>query len=137
MADVSIRGCTVLVIENEFMIAEDLSISLVDAGAIVLGPVSSVPAALALLAAEPDVHGAVLDINLNGQMVFPVADALAKRQIPFVFATGYDQNFVPRAYAGVLRFQKPVDTTKILRAIGRQIRSRASFRLVTERGPIR
>ena len=135
MADVSIRGCTVLVVENEFMIAEDLSISLVDAGAIVLGPVSSVSAALALLAAEPDVHGAVLDINLNGQMVFPVADALAVRQVPFVFATGYDQSFVPRAYAGVLRFQKPVDTTKMLRAIGRQIRSRASFRLVTERSP--
>lgn len=132
MADVSIRGCTVLVVENEFMIAEDLSNSLVDAGAIVLGPVSSVPGALALLASEPDIHGAVLDINLNGQLVFPVADALAVRQVPFVFATGYDQSFVPRAYGGVLRFQKPVDTVKMLRAIGRQIRSRASFRLVTE-----
>ncbi len=137
MADVSIRGCTVLVVENEFMIAEDLSSSLVDVGAVVLGPVSSVPAALALLAAEPDIHGAVLDINLNGHMVFPVADALAMRQVPFVFATGYDQSFVPEAYAGVLRFQKPVDTAKMLRAIGRQIRSRASFRLVTERSPTR
>jgi CheY-like chemotaxis protein len=114
----SLQGCRVLVVEDEVMLAYDLHRALEDAGACVLGPVQSVDGALALLRQEQDVHGAVLDINLNGQMVFPVADALSLRGIPFVFATGYQKEILPSHYRFVTRCEKPVSMSAVADAIG-------------------
>lgn len=64
-----------------------------------MGPVPSVADALALLQGGPSPDLAVLDINLQGEMVYPVADALLASGIPFLFVTGYDAMEIPRAYA--------------------------------------
>ena len=117
-SDLSLQGCRVLVVEDEYMLAYDLCRTLQDAGACVLGPVESVDGAIALLKQERDIHGAVLDINLGGQMVFPVADALALRGVPFVFATGYQKEIVPSNYNFVTRCEKPVSMTAVADAIG-------------------
>jgi CheY-like chemotaxis protein len=113
-----LEGCRVLVVEDEYMLARDLSQSLEDAGACVLGPLRSVDDALKLLRGEQDVDGAVLDLNLCGQLVFPVADALAIRGVPFVFATGYNREIVPERYGHVKRCEKPVAVNAVVRAVG-------------------
>ena len=104
----SLRGRRVLVAEDEYMLAEDLRAELERVGALVLGPVPSVAEALELVAAEPAPEVAILDINLGGEMAYPVADALRARGIPFIFATGYDPWSIPEAYQDVPRTEKPV-----------------------------
>jgi CheY-like chemotaxis protein len=113
-----LQGCRILVVEDEAMIAYDLSSSLQEAGAEVLGPRHTVESALDLLREEQDVHGAVLDVNLGGAMVFPVADALALRGVPFIFATGYPRAVLPSRYNSVKRYEKPVNMTDVTEAIG-------------------
>ena len=105
----SLRGRRVLVAEDEYMLAEDLRAELERVGALVLGPVPSVAEALELVTAEPGPDVAILDINLGGEMAYPVADALRARGIPFVFATGYDAWSIPEAYKDVPRAEKPVE----------------------------
>lgn len=120
MTDAVLRDRRVLVVEDEYMIAEAMSRGLRRAGATVLGPVSNVAAALALLADDPDVDSAVLDINLGEQKVYPVVDALRARGARCVFATGNDPLDVPTAYAAVARCEKPVDSNCIVQALAQK-----------------
>ena len=84
-----LQGRHVLVVEDEYLLAEDLRMTLERYGAEVLGPVPSVGEAMASIADHPELDGAVLDMNLRGNMVFPVADMLVARGITFFFTTGY------------------------------------------------
>lgn len=117
MSKALLQGRRVLVVEDEYLIADTMEQSLRQAGAVVLGPVPSVDDALELLDDEPDVDGAILDINLGGEKVFPVADVLAARGVRFVFATGYDVSDVPPAYRHIARYEKPVDVSMLARAL--------------------
>ena len=104
----SLRGHRVLVVEDDYLLAQDLCEQLQSWGAEVMGPVASVAEALALLEAGPAPVEAVLDIGLGDEWVYPVADALRARGIPFVFATGYDAWVIPDDYADVPLNAKPV-----------------------------
>ena len=87
-----LRGMRVLIVEDEVLIALLLEDELSDAGAEVVGPVASVGEALALIetaCGDGGLSAAVLDMNLQGETVLPVADRLAMLRIPFVFSTGY------------------------------------------------
>src|SRR3954467_14286390 len=87
----SLRGRCLLVVEDEYLIAADLTASLESLGVEVIGPAASVEEALALVHNSSDrIDGAVLDINLRNERVYPVADVLIERGVPFVFTTGYD-----------------------------------------------
>lgn len=111
-------GRRVLAVEDEYFIAEELAQVLRNAGATVLGPAPSVEAALDLIrGAVPE--AAVLDVNLCGEMVYPVADLLAARGVPFVFTTGYDRTALPERFAAVRRLEKPFDPPELLRELGR------------------
>ncbi len=105
----SLRGLCVLVVEDEYMLAEDLRAGLEEQGAKVLGPIPSVSEALKALADGPAPDAAILDINLGGEMVYPVAEALRARGIPFIFATGYEAWAIPETYADVPLCVKPVE----------------------------
>ena len=105
----SVKGRRILVVEDEYMLAEDLREELERQGALVMGPVASVADALELLRSGPAPDMAILDINLGGEMAYPVADALRARDIPFIFATGYDAQAIPKAYSDVPRAEKPVE----------------------------
>ena len=112
----ALAGRRVLVVEDEYFLADDMAQALRKLGAEIVGPVPTLDKALALLAAEP-IDAAVLDINLKGQTVYPVADALIERGVPFVFATGYSQAEVPPTYRDVPRWEKPFnpqDLAKVL-----------------------
>ena len=78
-----------LIVEDEFMIAMILEDYLGDIGFEAKWQADNIPDALALIAANPDIDGAILDVNLHGEPVRPVADALNARGVPFCFITGY------------------------------------------------
>ncbi len=107
----------VLVVEDEYFIADDMARALKKLGAEVVGPVPTKDKALALVSSDQRIDAAVLDINLKGETVFPVADALKQQGVPFVFATGYDQRSVPPAYDGVPRWEKPFDPQELVKAL--------------------
>jgi len=116
----ALRGRRLLVVEDDYLIAVDLARDLARRGAEVVGPAGSVRDALALVEAEGDrLDGAVLDINVRDGRVYPVADALAARGVPFVFLTGYDARVIPDAYAGVPRCEKPVSSALLSRMLSK------------------
>jgi DNA-binding LytR/AlgR family response regulator len=110
-------GRRVLIVEDNYLLADDMRVDFERAGAEVVGPVARLADALQLVERGEPLDGAVLDINLEGEVVYRVADALRDRHIPFVFATGYDAEFIPAAYAKVVRLKKPVDTSKVSKAL--------------------
>lgn len=121
MADRTLRGCRVLVVEDEYMLADELQAELEDAGAIVIGPAADLVDATALIRSEQRIDGAVLDANLGGEMVFPAADLLAERGVPIIFATGYDASMIPSRFAAVARCEKPIKMKRIVEAIGQML----------------
>jgi CheY-like chemotaxis protein len=115
-----LHGRRLLVVEDDYMIAVELVRALEELGVQVVGPAGSVEQALALLGQEEDrLDGAVLDINLHGERVYPVADALAARGLPYIFATGYDATAIPEPYSQVPRCEKPVDKAQLARLLAR------------------
>ena len=118
MVEPSLQGCRILVVEDEYLLADDLSHALTSAGAEVLGPVPSVAEATRMIAAAARIDAAVLDVNLRGDMIFPVADALSERGVPFAFATGYDQWALPERFAAIPRVEKPFKVSSIAAVLG-------------------
>src|SRR5215218_5300113 len=112
-----LSGRHILIVEDEYMIAADLAQSLEDLGVSVLGPSRSVADALGIIHSAPLLDAAVLDVDLGIEKVFPVADTLRQKGVPFVFATGYDDWLMPSMYEAVPRFEKPVDTCALARAL--------------------
>ena len=101
------------------MLAADLEMELLDAGAIVLGPFGTVETAIKFIGTNQEIDGAILDVNLRGEMIFPVADLLIERGVPFVLTTGYDASVIPSRFPQSLRCEKPISMAKITQAIGR------------------
>lgn len=118
MAEQKLQGLRILVVEDEYLLADDLSEALMEAGAEVLGPIASIEGAIAFIAAEASINAGVLDVNLRGEMVFPVADALRVRGIPFVFATGYDGWALPERFADAPRVEKPFKGLRVAAVLG-------------------
>ena len=108
MTEEILRGLRILVVEDEYLLADDLSRMLADAGAEVVGPVPSVKEAMRLIEGASTIDGAVLDVNLRGEMVFPVAQSLQELGIPFAFATGYDAWALPDQFSTSPKIDKPL-----------------------------
>jgi CheY-like chemotaxis protein len=113
----ALNGRRVLLVEDDYFIAVDLKSWFEEGGAQVLGPVPSVNEALALIASTAEIDAAVLDINLQDELVYPVADALHARGVPFLFATGYDPAAVPPPHGAVALCQKPIDPQVVARTL--------------------
>jgi DNA-binding LytR/AlgR family response regulator len=126
MAEIDLQGLRILVVEDEYLIADDLRDTLLDAAAVVLGPVPTVEAAKTVIEKEPAIDAALLDINLGGTLIFDVADDLAARGVPFAFATGYDQWSIPPRFCEVPRLEKPLRATQVAAAIGRLLEPHTS-----------
>jgi len=123
-----LSGQHVLIVEDEYFLAQDLVDYFQDLGVQVLGPAASVSEALKLLESA-EVQGAILDVNLRGERVYPVADVLRQRHVPFVFASGYGGELEPRAYADVPRCIKPVDFGVLVQTLVEQMDGQRAPRL--------
>lgn len=123
MSERTLRDCRILVVEDEYMLADELQTELDGADAVVLGPVGSLEDALELIRCEQNIDGAILDVSLRGEMAFPAADLLIERGVPFLFTTGYDRSAIPARFAEVVRCDKPINMRLVTRAIGRLVHS--------------
>ncbi|MGI4765360.1 MAG: response regulator [Janthinobacterium lividum] len=103
----------ILLAEDEYFIMQDLRSCLETLGVTVVGPVPSVAEALALIEAGAAVDAAVLDVNLRGEKVYPVADALSSRGIPYVFSTGYSDGMLDPRYGQAPVCEKPVNMSEL------------------------
>ena len=111
----ALSGRTILVIEDNYLVAEQMRDILVRQGCAVVGPAGRVAKGLELVRQSATLDGAVLDINLGNEPCFPIAFALLERSVPFVFVTGYDTRSIipaPLAFAPVLA--KPLDEHKLV-----------------------
>jgi CheY-like chemotaxis protein len=108
----------ILVVDDEAMIAMLLRDILEDRGCEVVGPAGAVAPALALIqAGGRALDGAILDINLRGELVYPVADVLIQHGVPFVFVTGYAKHQIDPRYAKIIALPKPFPSATIDRLI--------------------
>src|SRR5215469_6979846 len=107
----------ILIVEDDFIIAAGITRILKTQGAEIIGPVGTVSDALALIAGSERIDGAVLDVDLRGDMVYPVANALRAISVPMVFVTGYDDNLIDPGYVNVPRLQKPVGLERLTQAL--------------------
>jgi CheY-like chemotaxis protein len=108
----ALEGKRVLVVEDEALVAMLVEDGLLDAGAEVVGPAASVGEALRLVegaASDGGLSAAVLDIDLQGRAVAPVADRLAVLGVPFVFATGYGEGRDTGGHVAAPVLRKPFD----------------------------
>jgi CheY-like chemotaxis protein len=109
-----LEGKRLLVVEDEPLIAAELVKGLTQCGAAIAAVAGTVDLAFRAAEREPDLDGAVLDVNLWGEPVFPVAELLGRKQIPYVFVTGYPAASLPPSYASQQVCSKPVDMTHLV-----------------------
>lgn len=112
----NLSGKTVLVVEDQYLIADDLTELFAGLGATVLGPHASSAASLKAIAAA-HVDYAVLDIQLAGNAVYPLAEELRRRSVPFLFLTGYDGDHIRADFASTPTLTKPYSEDGLTRLI--------------------
>lgn len=110
-------GLKILLVEDEYVIASDLKRILSNLGAEILGPAPTIAAAEKLLAANPQPDAAILDINVRGVLVYPIAEILVTRGVPFAFVTGYSFDIVPVEFASAPHCEKPVTARNVEAAV--------------------
>ncbi len=116
-----LAGKKILVVEDEYLLAEDVCEVLRDCGAEIVGPVSRLEEGIALAENVKALDCAVLDLNLNGKSAVEIARTLARNKVGFVFVTGYDAGGVAPEFEDTPRLVKPFDKTKLCHAVQAQI----------------
>lgn len=111
----SLSGARVLVVEDEFLLALQLEELLHAHGCTVLGPFNRLEDAI--VASREPFDLAILDINLTGTMVYPLADELLARGMPFLFLSGYALSNLPERFRGAVRLNKPCEPEALIRAL--------------------
>lgn len=114
-----LQGQRILIVEDQSLIAMELQDFLDRAGASTVGPVGRLQRALSM-AESSSLDAALLDVDLNGERCWPVADTLSRRDIPFAFTTGYSNIVMPERFARHPRLPKPYrekDLLAVLRGL--------------------
>ncbi len=109
-------GKRILVVEDEYFLADEVRRTLLDLNATVVGPAATIDEAMTLISTET-IDAAILDVHLGDEFVFPVAERLEELDVPFVFATGYDRLFIPPEFKGFALCAKPMELHKIAKAL--------------------
>jgi CheY-like chemotaxis protein len=113
----ALSGRRVLIVEDEYFLADDLRKILAEYGAEVLGPVATLGEGLDIIESDDQIDSAVLDVQLRGKDVFAISAALKSRNIPFVFTTGFGEAKIPTEYGDVPRFEKPFELEALIVAL--------------------
>lgn len=128
MTNFSLSGLRVLVVEDEMMVAMLLEDMLSDLGCSLVGPATQVEPALRLVE-DGGFDAAILDVNLNGDETYPIAEALAARAIPFVFSSGYNAGRLREEYRHIPSLQKPFQQQDLERTLGAALSQGPASRL--------
>ncbi len=112
----TLEGQRILVAEDEVLVGMMVHDMLVDLGFQVVGPVADLDGALAAVQSG-ELDAAVLDVNLGGELIYPVAQMLMTQGIPFVFVTGYDGDSIDERYATVPVLRKPIEPQHLRRLL--------------------
>ncbi|CCD91854.1 putative response regulator receiver (CheY-like protein) [Bradyrhizobium sp. ORS 375] len=115
-------GRSILIVEDEYFLADDLADEFRRRGAEVIGPMCDIDEAQALLRSGQSFDAALLDINVRSEMIFPVARILRERNIPFVFTTGYDKASIRPEFADVPHWEKPIDISSVADFLAARLR---------------
>jgi DNA-binding response OmpR family regulator len=108
-------GRRVLVVEDEFLVSLTTIDLLESIGCEVVGPIARLAAAVQLAQSE-SLDAAVLDINIAGEMIWPVAEELQRKGVPILFLSAYPQlNVIPVFFAAAPRLEKPLEQNRLLR----------------------
>ena len=113
-----LKGLRLLIAEDEFLLAIMLEQDLQSCGCSTLGPFGGLAQATQAARDEP-FDCAILDVNLNGEAVFPLADELVARAVPFVFLSGYSKAHLPERFRTRPRVSKPYDLETLVKEIAR------------------
>ena len=111
-------GMRILIVEDEFFAAHLLEEDLRAAGFVTLGPFTTLGRAIEAARSE-DFDLAILDVNLNGEMVYPLADELVARGMPFVFLSGYSLRDLPERFRTLPKVSKPYSAPVLMAEIQR------------------
>lgn len=122
-ASARLINARILVVEDEFYLADDLARALKQEGAEVVGPVGSFAEAQTLVS-EGNLDCAILDINIRGETAFPLADRLEAGGVPFIVASGYNEAALPERFRHVPRLEKPFLPREVIDAIPRLLAGR-------------
>lgn len=112
----ALAGLNVLVVEDDYLLAQETATTLREYGAEVFGPVPDLERALDLCRRE-SMHCALLDVNLKGEFAFELANDLLARRIRVIFTTGYDTSFLPSRLRNVPCIQKPLPLRQLIEAV--------------------
>jgi CheY-like chemotaxis protein len=110
----AVKGNRVMVVEDEALVAMVVSDAMTELGYQVVGPFSRPPDAIAAVK-DGNIAAAILDINLAGTPVYPVAEKLTRRGIPFVFVTGYGIESIDKRFSDIPVLQKPIERETLQR----------------------
>jgi len=113
---------SVLIVEDEWLIADDYACLLREAGHAVVGPCATVREAISLVE-DTAIEAALLDIELRGEKSFPVAERLLARNIPFAFLSGHASDDLPPHMQGQRMLAKPVESAALLATVEKMCRS--------------
>lgn len=111
-----VQGKRVLVVEDSGLTADEIVFGLEDLGCFAVGPVATIDQARDLLQ-HTQVDCALLDVNLDGVYVFPLAETLLQRRIPFILTTGYGASHLPEQYRAVPQLEKPFSDEELAKAL--------------------
>jgi DNA-binding NtrC family response regulator len=119
----SLQGARVLVVEDEYFIADDLVRALEDAGAKAVGPAATAEQARALIKAQ-DVDAAIFDLNLRGVVASGLVQEVAAKKVPCLIVSGYGGEAVPPEIAEIARVEKPVNPKSVVSALATEVARR-------------
>jgi DNA-binding response OmpR family regulator len=119
---IPLSGCRVLVIEDEYFLADDIVQALSALGARIIGPFGDLSEATEVVHGDVAIDAAIVDINLRNEMVFPLARLLRARKVPFVFMSGYDDSSIEAEFRDVRLWGKPLDFAAMARELTSMIR---------------
>jgi CheY-like chemotaxis protein len=115
----ALTGKRILLVEDQVLVALDVGMTLEDAGAVVVGPCLRLDEAMRAAASEAPLDGAILDVDIASRPVFPVADRLLARGVPFIFHTGRsDLDRLRARYGETVVLLKPSRPEAVARHLG-------------------
>lgn len=119
-----LTGRRVLVIEDEYFLADDIVRALTSLGARIIGPYGDLDEATDIVDRDVAIDAAIVDINLKNKMAFPLARVLRSRKVPFVFTSGYDRAWIEPEFQDVRLWGKPLDIKALTRELTSMIKGR-------------